>query len=614
MTSKVPVLVPELLDFRNYLFLAFEHLGLPSPTKRQFEMAHYLQWGPKRLQEQAFRGLGKSIETQCFCTWCYKLVYAEAPAVRPEYSIKAISAAGSRAWNFSSFVLGLLQDWEMLAGLEPNQDGRRSRTGFDVGPAPVQDSPSLASLGITGTLTGGRGDLIVMDDVESLNNSATQVMRERLLEIVKEVDAVLKPIPDDDAQLQARFPHLPLWLIKQITGRVIVLGTPQTEETIYTELLKRGYEKRIWPARYPSAAWLDVNGQYLAPEIAEELEESPELDTGWGANGKLGKPTDTRFSETDLVERELSFGRSGFALQFMLDTSLADQDRYPLKISDLVVMDCDAEVAPEKIVWASAPDLAVKDLPCVAFGGERWYRPMMVSDAWSPYTASIMAIDPAGRGKDETSYACIRTLHSQIFLVEAGGFGPRAGYQEEVLLGLAQAAKRNSVNTVVVEANFGDGMFQELLKPYLRRLHPCGTEEVKHFSMRKELRICDTLEPVMNQHRLVIDPKVIKMDRAVGDGLTEDQKLRYQLFYQLSRMTREKGALLHDDRLDALAIAIAWVADAMALDVEEEVEVRKQQRIEEELQKFMDSSLHMVSPRSGSEPTFYQTLDPFRDD
>ena len=47
----------------------------------------------------------------------------------------------------------------------------------------------------------------------------------------------------------------------------------------------------------------------------------------------VGEPTDpARFSDFDLLEREASYGRLGFALQFMLDTRLSDAERYPLKV------------------------------------------------------------------------------------------------------------------------------------------------------------------------------------------------------------------------------------------------------------------------------------------
>ena len=47
---------------------------------------------------------------------------------------------------------------------------------------------------------------------------------------------------------------------------------------------------------------------------------------------------------------------------------------------------------------------------------------------------SVLAIDPAGRGADETSYAVVKMLNSQLFLTKAGGFP--GGYSDETLQGL----------------------------------------------------------------------------------------------------------------------------------------------------------------------------------
>ena len=55
-------------------------------------------------------------------------------------------------------------------------------------------------------------------------------------------------------------------------------------------------------------------GDTLAPMVKRLIGDS---------KADYGQPTDPqRFDEHDLLEREASYGRSGFALQFMLDTSL----------------------------------------------------------------------------------------------------------------------------------------------------------------------------------------------------------------------------------------------------------------------------------------------------
>jgi hypothetical protein len=303
-----------------------------------------------------------------------------------------------------------------------------------------------------------------------------------------------------------------------------------------------------------------------------------------------GQPTDPRrFSDLDLAEREASYGRSGFALQFQLDTTLSDTDRYPLKLSDLVVMDVHTDVAPERIVWASGPQQALgDDIPCVGMAGDRYYRPMQILGDWLPYSGSVLAIDPAGRGQDELGYCVAKMLNGYIYVPAVGGL--RGGYSAENLEFLAKLAKQHGVNHVVVEANFGDGMFTELIKPVLARIHPCGVEEVRH-SQQKERRIIDTLEPIMNQHRLVVDPKVIRGDYDSVQASDTHDAACYMLFHQLSRITREKGALRHDDRLDALAIAVAYWVEAVAQDAGKKLEERKEEKLQEELDRFMDNAL-----------------------
>ena len=151
-------------------------------------------------------------------------------------------------------------------------------------------------------------------------------------------------------------------------------------------------------------------------------------------------------------------------MQYMLDTTLNDLNKYPLKLSDLCVMTCNAENAPEKVIWASSPELRHDALPNVGLQGDSYFRPMQIQGDWLPYTSKVMAIDPAGKGKDETSYVVTGLLNGNIYVLDAGGFS--AGYTEHVLNKLTQIAKKNKVNKILIEDNFGMGMFEILLKPY----------------------------------------------------------------------------------------------------------------------------------------------------
>jgi hypothetical protein len=546
-----PTVPEQLRDFRNFMFVVWKHLNLPEPTPVQYDIADYLQSAPRRCIIEAFRGVGKSYITSAFVV--HQLL------LNPECKVLVVSASKQRADDFSTFTQRLITEMPILAHLKPREGQRQSKIAFDVAPAKASHSPSVKSVGITGQLAGSRADIIVADDIEIPNNSATQVMREKLAESVKEFDAVLKP-----------------------DGRIIYLGTPQTEMSIYELLPERGYEVRVWCARYPSDAQRDRMGNRLAPMLQDAMDRNPAMS---------GKPTDPRrFDDADLIERELSYGRSGFALQFMLDTSLSDQDRYPLKLSDLVVMSCNTDKAPESVIWTKNPMHVLSDLPNVGLNGDKYFSPLQIVGDWIPYTGSVMAIDPAGRGADETSYAVVKMLNGYLYVTAAGGL--QGGYSPETLQTLADIAKAHKVNQIVIEANFGDGMFSELLKPYIVKTHPCTMEEVKH-SIQKEKRIVDTLEPVMNQHRLIFDQGVIESDYKSVGHYSADKATRYMLMYQMTRITRDRGALSHDDRLDALAIAVGYWVEQMAANAEDQIQERKQQLLEEELEKFMNNAFFM---------------------
>lgn len=549
---------PKLKDFRNFLFLVWQHLRLPEPTPIQYDVADYLQSGPRRAIIEGFRGMGKSWITVAYVLWRLYL--------NPQLKILVVSASKPAADNFSTFCFQLLNSMPLLEPLAPRADQRNSKQQFDVGLATESKDPSIRSLGITSQLTGSRADLIIADDVESANNSLTQGARDKLAEAIKEFDAILKP-----------------------GGEIRYLGTPQTEMSIYNALGARGYSLRIWPSRYPCDAWLKRNGESLAPFIAEKIATDKTL---------VGQPTDPRrFSDMELQEREASYGRSGFALQFMLDTTLTDQLRYPLKLSDLVVMDVNPEVAPEKVVWASNPTLAHgDDVPNVGFNGDRYYRPMSVVGDWLPYQGCVMALDPSGRGSDELGYCVAKMLNGYIYVTAFGGL--TGGYTPENLETLAKLAKKHNVNHVVIEANFGDGMFTELFKPVLSRHHQCAIEEVKH-STQKERRIIDTLEPVMNSHRLVVDTAALRADYYSAQQAATEKAHEYMLGYQLSRITKDKGSLSHDDRLDALAIAVSYWISCVAQDATKKAAEYHREKLEEELRRFTENVLGHVPEETG---------------
>ena len=544
-------------DFKLFLQALWAELGLPSPTRAQYAIADYLQNGPKRLQVQAFRGVGKSWITGAFVLWT---LFND-----PERKVMIISASKERADNMSIFLQKLIIDTPWLKHLQPKSDDSRwSRISFDVNCSPHQ-APSVKSVGITGQLTGSRADLMILDDVEVPGNSLTEFMREKLLQLCTEAESILTPKSD---------------------SRIMYLGTPQTTFTIYRRLAERNYRPLVWPARYPRADKLSKYEGVFAPEIQEDIDMGAEE---WA-------PTDDRFTDEDLIEREASMGRSNFMLQFQLDTTLSDAQKFPLKMADLIVTSVNPTTAPEDIIWCSDPSKVIRDAPTVGLPGDYFYSPMQLVGEWSDYDETICSVDPSGRGTDETAAAFLSQRNGLIYLHEMSAY--RDGYSDSTLLDILRRCRKYGVTSLVIETNFGDGIVGELFKKHLinTRQH-INIEEVRA-NVRKEDRIIDSLEPVLNQHRLIVDRNIIDWDYASNKDSPAEERLLYMLFYQMSRMCREKRAVKHDDRLDCLAQGVKYFTDALSISAQDQIVTRKREEWDNMLAEFLDdpeaSANHMV--------------------
>ena len=533
-------------DFKLFLQALWSQLDLPSPTRAQYSIADYLQHGPKRLQVQAFRGVGKSWITGAFVLWT---LFKD-----PEKKIMIISASKERADNMSIFLQKLIIETPWLKHLQPKSDEARwSRISFDVNCSPHQ-APSVKSVGITGQLTGSRADLMVLDDIEVPGNSMTELMREKLLQLCTEAESILTPKED---------------------SRILFLGTPQTTFTVYRKLAERNYRPFVWPARYPR----DITNYegLLAPALQEDIDK--------GADSWQVTDPD-RFDNDDLLEREASMGRSNFMLQFMLDTSLSDAEKFPLKMADLIVTSVNPTLGPDNIVWCSDPANVIRDAPTVGLPGDYFYSPMQLSGNWEPYTETICSIDPSGRGTDETAAAYLSQRNGFLYLHEMRAY--RDGYSDKTLLDILRGCKKYNVTKLLVETNFGDGLVAELFKKHLQQTKQAIDVEEVRANVRKEDRIIDALEPVLNQHRLVIDRGVIDWDYKSNADAAPEERLLYMLFYQMSRMCREKGAVKHDDRLDCLAQGVKYYQDAMAISAREQMKLRNQEEWKDQLDSWLD--------------------------
>jgi hypothetical protein len=544
MYTREEIKEARLDDFRVFLCEVWHYLKLPRPTPVQLDMAYALQHAPDKFCIEAFRGVGKSFILVAFVLWNL--------FINPQKNVMIVSASQGLADNFSTFCKQLIEGMPLLQFLAARSGQRDSNLQFDVGPARENKDPSVKSVGITGQLTGSRADIIVVDDVEVPKNSQTVVMRERLSQLVKECGAVIKP-----------------------GGRIIYLGTPQVEESLYNKLPERGYTVRIWPSEVPKDP--SVYHGRLAPYVQRMVD----------AGVPAGTPVDpARFDAEELAVRKAEYGRAGYALQYLLDTSLTDIDSHPLKLKDLIVHDVDAEQAHVKLVWSSGREQTIQDLPAGGFDGDTLQRPMFCSPEMAKYTGCVMAIDPSGRGKDETAYSIVKILYGQLYLVDVGGF--REGYSERTLGALAAAALRHGVNYVIVEDNFGDGMFAQLLKPVLAELKAGAIdEEWDGWSTgQKELRILATLEPLVQSHRLTVARRVLEADVKI-----QEETPQYSFVHQYTRLSRIKGALRNDDRIEAVSMACAYWTDRVSRDQDAAHKAHQQSLKEAALRRHIEGCL-----------------------
>jgi hypothetical protein len=547
--------------FDPFLIDAMEDLMGFQCSDVQIDMGRYLQYGPQYLMIQAQRSQAKSTIVAIYAVWC--LIHD------PRYRILVVSAGSDVALEIANWIIQIIMNWDILECLRPDkgQGDRASAKAFDVNYLlkGAEKSPSVACIGITANMQGRRADLLIPDDIESSKNGTTEIQREQLQHLSRDFTSICQD------------------------GRICYLGTPQTTDSIYNSLPGRGYHIRIWPGRYPTPAQMENYGDHLAPMLAERIQKDPSLQKGGGPLGDQGKPIDPLLlPEESLTKKELDQGPAYFQLQHMLNTRLMDEDRYPLKTKNLVVMDAPPEAAPGKVDWMPSPDhrVRISGMPDKV----ELYRPFAISTELYDYEGRMIYVDPAGGGKngDETVASVTYFLHGYIYLMEQ--LALPGGFDEGVFTRLSQLARKHMVNIIHVEQNYGNGAFAQIWRPNLLasykeagHSHAPQIEDI-HEIGQKELRIIDSIEPVMARHRLIVNEQVWIDDLAQSQKYPVDQRSTYSLHHQMSRITRDKDALIHDDRLDSLGGAVRHWVERIAVNEE----ARMASKVTDHAQAFMN--------------------------
>lgn len=523
----------------NFADICIQELipGRPRLNRVQADILTYMFEGKQFRMVQAGRGIAKTTLAGIYCV--FRLIHA--PAVR----VVVFSQTGKRAREIAGWVIKIFSNLDFLAFMLPDRnsgDKSSNSEGYDVNGVlkGSQKEPSVSCYSIESGAQGARGDIILADDIESLQNSRTAQGREWLEDQSREFTSINQ------------------------FGDIIYLGTPQSTDSIYNNLPGRGFDVRIWPARYPTKAEIDTYGGFLAPMLAADLEKNPELgEPKWGLTGKRGMPTAPEmFDEDQLTLKEMDQTSVKFDLQFMLNTRLSDADKYPLRISDLVFAPMTLEKGPSMPIWSAHEACIIKNAPRPGNKPSDQFRRMYPGEyEWLPWSRKFAYIDPSGGGAngDEMSLSIVFVLGNFVYLWDCIGF--KGGYARPELVKVVHACRDAGVREVMVEDNYGNGALKAAIAPvFVEEGWPVSLEG-DWSKGQKELRIIDALEPLMNTHRVVVNENLIDKDHQSIQKYEAGIRKVFSLFHQMSHITRVKGCLTHDDRVESFASAVARVME-----------------------------------------------------
>lgn len=582
IVSRANLMGDPLHYFPNFLWKVWQTIGLGSPNAIEYDFAEYLAApapteGARRIL-MGFRGGAKSYVTTTFAV---QLLYVD-----PNELVLAVSATSRYAGAISNFAWQMISNFDWLAARKPSPSQRRSSLAFDVaGIAEAQKDESFVSESIFGQVTGHRATRILGDDLETPNTSETEGKR---------------------AELRSRMAELGGAIIKP-GGSIYLLGTAQTEDTVYREYHEeKGYELRMWPIEYPLLSEdpkkdeLRKYGPLLAPLIASKIAENPHL------SGTSTMPE--RFSEADIMQRRREWGNVEFDRQFKLFLDAGVGLGNPLKMRDLIIMELGSGpqegvefLLPSEVRFAATPDCRLEGIEVDALTGDsQLYGPSKV-DFWVKPEVRVCVVDPSGTGEDETTWSIGAELLGMVFLLWQGA--SVEGHTDDTLNAIAKDCKRWGVQVIKVESNFGQEMFGQLLQPACAEIgyYPEIINEPAP-QQQKEVRIVNDLEPVLSTHRAVVNAEVLRQDFHVEYPHVEAGKRRYyRLTYQLSRMTKAKGAVKHDDRVEGFSGLCHHFGELLVRRKSDAAKEGKVRAIEAEGQKMIDLRREQGLPLYGLE-------------
>jgi hypothetical protein len=525
----------------------------------EFQLAHWLAYGQVRPEEHnndfpvhwegkptlrgllAPRGVGKSTLACALKAWHLLRDH--------QRRVRSFSKSLEAAKGFALQVRMWLESVWFLRHLKPGKIRRGGRKidnaiKFFVKGATMGKDASVTAMGVDGQKHGGRGHLIVGDDIETPENTQSPEAQIKLHRMTVEF-------------INMQYPQDP-------SCEAVVIGTyeaPDPQQSVYTKLAQEGYAFVTFPILYPQPHEHVLN---LHPYLKHRLESG------------LAQPGDKVFpwmADSEVKKRQTN--PMSWSKEHMLLTRLKASDHYPFVLQDLIIpsFPIDKEKAPIDIRWGrqrpDGSDTTREDILCLGMQGDCLRFEASYSPHFEPYDRQHAWLDTAG-GKtatsrntsDRTSLGIAGLLNARIFVRHLAHVGPpnSSAATPENILHIATTLRDHKVPLLYVESSMlydaQSDPYGQLVQQAIDKLAAqttnwsCRVIATKGFAKRagyKESRIIDALQPVVPSHRLVIDASIVE------PGETKQATIQYQL----TNIRMMKGALPIDDLVETLA-SLCW--------------------------------------------------------
>lgn len=453
----------EQIDFVTFVWMWNKHRGfsVPMPVLHR-QIAEWLEetQNEKYRVLQAYRYSGKSYLKDLFIVWnLYK---------NPNFTCVLFSSGTTLVEKAAIHIKKIITDHPLTAHLVPDTYSQLWRTTqFTVLRDDPKPEPSVLILSMDSEYTGTHCDLLIADDLETATNVRTERSRQKLRHTMSQ--------------------------LASLTKRIIYIGTPHHEDTIYSYLSDN--------LNYPTAQF----PVYVQGTIDEATQRGVPSSPDWHA-----EMADHPDMTTEEWIEQVKQGGGGSA-----DEGTGHnwwQSQYLL----IPTRSTEAVLKWEHIKFIEGEE----QVP--SFG----WNPFRRQDAAFSTIAGIELVkkiaywDPASavKNRDESMLTCCaKGSDGELVVLDLYSAPPRHdehGFEPQ-LDGAIKFLERNGCNTVIVEANYMDGEIARMLRKHCaaKGKKIVVKDDRRTNQQNKKEYIGMQIEPLVNAGKFYVHKKVMVKSR-----------------------------------------------------------------------------------------------------